>query len=232
MAASVEIIVKTNCCQTLLLCSASLNNMTRIEPTAVYSVMSQDTVDKLRMATEQRGPGASIFLYEQFTSTLYNMSANWKCHHHLTHRSLLAFLVTVLGQKFYDRPASGVESEAQRKTIRNILHVLSRLLSGGSLSSGTSLELIETTIGPVLARIERTLDGQSEHYQDITYVSRRCNESLATTRPSHTKDGSAFEGGQQTVQPAAPHITRLTIHRDPVNGPVMVLDKNRQESYV
>ncbi|XP_035911183.1 uncharacterized protein LOC118511781 [Anopheles stephensi] len=228
-----EIIVKTNCCQTLLLCSASLNNMTRIEPTAVYSVMSQDTVDKLRMATEQRGPGASIFLYEQFTSTLYNMSANWKCHHHLTHRPLLTFLVTVLGQKFYDRLPSGVQSEAQRKTIRNILHVLSRLLSGGSLSSGTSLELIETTIGPVLARIERTLDGRSEHYQDITYVSRRCNESLAT-RPSHLKDGSV-EGGQQTgnVQTAAaPHITRLTIHRDPVNGPVMVLDKNRQESYV
>ncbi|XP_050076939.1 uncharacterized protein LOC126564069 [Anopheles maculipalpis] len=225
-----EIIVKTNCCQTLLLCSASLNNMTRIEPTAVYSVMSQDTVDKLRMATEQRGPGASIFLYEQFTSTLYNMSANWKCHHHLTHRPLLAFLVTVLGQKFYDRLPSGVESEAQRKTIRNILHVLSRLLSGGSLSSGTSLELIETTIGPVLARIERTLDGRSEHYQDITYVSRRCTESLAT-RPSHPKDGSVV-GGQQTAATAAPHITRLTIHRDPVNGPVMVLDKNRQESYV
>ena len=58
-----EIIVKTSCCQTLLLCTASLNNMTRIEPTAVYSVMSQDTVDKLQQATEQRGPGASIFLY-------------------------------------------------------------------------------------------------------------------------------------------------------------------------
>uniref|UniRef100_A0A182VTF2 Protein inscuteable homologue C-terminal domain-containing protein n=1 Tax=Anopheles minimus TaxID=112268 RepID=A0A182VTF2_9DIPT len=224
-----EIIEKTNCCQTLLLCSASLNNMTRIEPTAVYSVMSQDAVDKLRMATEQRGPGASIFLYEQFTATLYNMSANWKCHHHLANRSLLVFLVTVLGQKFHEQLPNGVESEAQRKTIRNILHVLSRLLSGGSLSSGASLELIETTIGPVLARIERTLDGRSEHYQDISYVSRRCNESLTTRPPQPPKDGD--EPGQRSV-PVAPHITRLTIHRDPVNGPVMVLDKNRQESYV
>ncbi|XP_053664271.1 uncharacterized protein LOC128713436 [Anopheles marshallii] len=227
-----EIIEKTNCCQTLLLCSASLNNMTRIEPTAVYSVMSQDAVDKLRIATEQRGPGASIFLYEQFTSTLYNMSANWKCHHHLANRSLLAFLVTVLSQKFHERLPSGVESEAQRKTIRNILHVLSRLLSGGSLSSGASLELIETTVGPALARIERTLDGNSEHYQDISYVSRRCSENLTTRPPQHPKEGGvAADGGSGTAL-AAPHITRLTIHRDPVNGPVMVLDKNRQESYV
>lgn len=226
-----EIIEKTNCCQTLLLCSASLNNMTRIEPTAVYSVMSQDAVDKLRMATEQRGPGASIFLYEQFTSTLYNMSANWKCHHHLANRSLLTFVVTVLSQKFHEQLPSGVESEAQRKTIRNILHVLSRLLSGGSLSSGPSLELIETTIGPVLARIERTLDGRSEHYQDISYVSRRCSESLTTRlQPQHSKD--VADEGVQRPAPVAPHITRLTIHRDPVNGPVMVLDKNRQESYV
>uniref|UniRef100_A0A182PJ01 Protein inscuteable homologue C-terminal domain-containing protein n=1 Tax=Anopheles epiroticus TaxID=199890 RepID=A0A182PJ01_9DIPT len=218
-----DIIVKTNCCQTLLLCAASLNNMTRIEPTAVYSVMSQDTVDKLQLATEQRGPGASIFLYEQFTSTLYNMSANWKCHHHLASRPLLTFLVAVLGQKFYEQQPSRVETEAQRKTIRNILHVLSRLLSGGSLSSGASHDLIESTVGPVLARIERTLDGQSEHYQDVTSVSRWCSESVAT------KVGGKTGAGEVK---AAPHITRLTIRRDPVNGPVMVLDKNRQESYV
>uniref|UniRef100_A0A182NAL1 Protein inscuteable homologue C-terminal domain-containing protein n=1 Tax=Anopheles dirus TaxID=7168 RepID=A0A182NAL1_9DIPT len=225
-----EIVERTNCCQTLLLCTAGLNNMTRIEPTAVYALMSQDTVGKLRTATEHRGPGASIFLYEQFTAMLYNMSANWKCHHHLAGRPLLAFLVTVLSQKFHERLASRVESEAQRKTIRNILHVLSRLLTGGSLSSGASLELIETTIGPVLARIERTLDGGSEHYQDVSFVSRRCNESLAT-RPTTNGEGT----DQSAVHPheqQQPHITRLTIRRDPVAGPVMVLDQNRQESYV
>nr|XP_040233906.2 uncharacterized protein LOC120956483 [Anopheles coluzzii] len=219
-----EIIVKTSCCQTLLLCTASLNNMTRIEPTAVYSVMSQDTVDKLQQATEQRGPGASIFLYEQFTSTLYNMSTNWKCHHHLASRPLLTFLVQVLAQKFHQQQPSRVESEAQRKTIRNILHVLARLLSGGSLASGASHELIETTVAPVLARIERTLDGANEHYQDVAHVSRWCSETVST-RP-------AKSSGSEEGRPTVPHITRLTIHRDPVAGPVMVLDQNRQESYV
>uniref|UniRef100_A0A182QJC7 Protein inscuteable homologue C-terminal domain-containing protein n=1 Tax=Anopheles farauti TaxID=69004 RepID=A0A182QJC7_9DIPT len=223
-----DIIERTKCCQTLLLCTASLNNMTRIEPTAVYALMSQDTVGKLQTAIEQRGPGASIFLYEQLTAMLYNMSANWKCHHHLAGRPLIAFLVTKLNQKFHERMANGVESEAQRKTIRNILHVLSRLLTGGSLSSGASHELIETTIGPVLARIERTLDGGSEHYQDISFVSRRCNESLAT-RSTVNSEGTEQSTHHQQQQP---HITRLTVRRDPVNGPVMVLDQNRQESYV
>uniref|UniRef100_A0A182K371 Protein inscuteable homologue C-terminal domain-containing protein n=1 Tax=Anopheles christyi TaxID=43041 RepID=A0A182K371_9DIPT len=218
-----EIIVKTNCCQTLLLCTASLNNMTRIEPTAVYSVMSQDTIDKLQLATEQRGPGASIFLYEQFTATLFHMSTNWKCHHHLASRPLLTFLMMVLAQKFHEQQSSRVESEAQRKTIRNILHVLSRLLSGGILSSSANHELIMTAVRPVLARLERTLDGTSEHYQDIVYVSRWCCE---TVTPRVGKNG----GEEGKI--AAPHITRLTIHQDPVNGPVMVLDKNRQESYV
>ncbi|XP_053672245.1 uncharacterized protein LOC128722596 [Anopheles nili] len=224
-----EIITKTCCCQTLLLCSASLNNMTRIEPTSVYSLMSQDTVGRLKVATEQRGPGASIFLYEQYTSTLYNMSANWKCHHHLAGRPLLTFLVTVLGQKFHERMPTRVESEAQRKTIRNILHVLARLLGGGSLASGASLELIESTIVPVLARIERTMDGDSEHGRDVSSVSRRCTESLA----SRTNGGlGAVKDEGEPVQVAPLHVTRLTIRRDPVQGPVMVLDQNRQESYV
>uniref|UniRef100_A0AAG5DH47 Protein inscuteable homologue C-terminal domain-containing protein n=1 Tax=Anopheles atroparvus TaxID=41427 RepID=A0AAG5DH47_ANOAO len=228
-----EIIERTTCCQTLLLGSACLNNMTRIEPTAVYSLMSQDTVGKLKTAIEQRGPGTSIFLYEQFTSMLYNMSANWKSHHHLAGRPLVSFLVAVFSQKFYEKLPSRTESEAQRKTIKNILHVLSRLMSGGCLaaSSPATLELLESTLVPVFARIERTLDGKSEHYRDISSINRWFNESV-TSRHGSPPTVTVAEpmNGRSTV---APHITRLTVGRDPVNGgAVIMLDKNRQESYV
>ncbi|XP_058121736.1 uncharacterized protein LOC131281636 [Anopheles ziemanni] len=230
-----EIIERTTCCQTLLLCSACLNNMTRIEPTAVYSLMAQDTVAKLKTATEQRGPGTSIFLYEQFTSMLYNMSANWKCHHHLASRPLVAFLVALFSQKFYEKLASRTESEAQRKTIKNILHVLSRLMSGGCLvaSSPATLELLETTLVPVFARIERTLDGTSEHYRDISSINRWFNESVTSRHGSSpTVVVPVGELAKDNRQPVAPHITRLTVRRDPVNGAVITLDKNRHESYV
>uniref|UniRef100_A0A2M4BBV4 Protein inscuteable homologue C-terminal domain-containing protein n=1 Tax=Anopheles marajoara TaxID=58244 RepID=A0A2M4BBV4_9DIPT len=254
-----EIIEKTTCCQTLLLCAACLNNMTRIEPTAVYSLMSQDTVGKLKAATELRGPGASIFLYEQFTSMLYNMSANWKCHHHLANRTLVAFLVALFNRKFFEKAPNRTESEAQRKTIKNILHVLSRLMSGGSLSTSSSCELIESTIVPVFARLERTLDGGHEHYRDISYISRRLNESLSSrvspgqhqhhhhhqsvTSPTVEGDGAKDSSSSSPalideappvarVAAGAPHITRLTIQRDSNGAAVIMLDKNRQESYV
>lgn len=55
--------VKTVCCQTLLLCVASLNNLSRMEKTSIYSLMSNETIVKLKGAIEARGPGASIFLF-------------------------------------------------------------------------------------------------------------------------------------------------------------------------
>lgn len=58
-----ELLSTTTCCQTLLLCAACLNNFSRMEPTSIYSFMSHDTVSKIQIATDNRGPGASIFLY-------------------------------------------------------------------------------------------------------------------------------------------------------------------------
>lgn len=58
-----EIVTQTICCQTLLLCAACLNNLSRIETTSIYSLMSHGTVLKLKYACQARGPGASIFLF-------------------------------------------------------------------------------------------------------------------------------------------------------------------------
>lgn len=58
-----NLLEKTFCCQTLLLCTACLNNIAQMESTAVYSIMSNETIFKIKIATIQRGPDASIFLY-------------------------------------------------------------------------------------------------------------------------------------------------------------------------
>lgn len=60
------------CCQTLLLAVAALSNMARMEPTAIYSLMSNDTVLRLRAASERRGPAASVFLYVSDNSQLHS----------------------------------------------------------------------------------------------------------------------------------------------------------------
>ena len=55
--------ITTTCCQTLLLAFAALNNLSRMEKTSIYSLMSNETILKFKAATMARGPGASIFLY-------------------------------------------------------------------------------------------------------------------------------------------------------------------------
>ncbi|EAT43879.1 AAEL004719-PA [Aedes aegypti] len=229
-----EIVDKTTCCQTLLLCSACLNNLARIEATAVYSLMSHETAGKLKAATQRRGPGASIFLFEQITSMLYNMSSNKKSHHHLAGRPLINFLTGAFNQKFFERMESRVETEAQRKTIKNILHVLSRLVTSGAI--GSHDELLATTIVPIFARIERTLDDHNEHFRDISQLNRRLNESLSGCGGVSKAETSppamlSILAPSQSATTANPFITRLTIERQP-NGGIIMLDNNRQESYV
>ncbi|XP_055540009.1 uncharacterized protein LOC129726866 isoform X2 [Wyeomyia smithii] len=229
-----EIVERTTCCQTLLLCSACLNNLTRIEVTAVYSLMSHQTAMKLKAAAERRGPGASVFLFEQITSMLFNMSSNKKSHHHLAARPLVLLLTGIFNQKFYERFASRVESDAQHKTVKNILHTLSRLLATGAI--GCHDELLESTIVPIFARVERSLDDRSVYFRDVTLLNRRMNESLGQrTTVSTPPEGPTIVSIKQPDEPTRrvqnPYVTRLTIERQP-NGGIVMLDKNRQESYV
>jgi hypothetical protein len=60
----------TSCCQTLLLCAACLNNLSRIEPTAIYSLMSNESILRLKAACDRRGPAASIFLFVSIFSEI------------------------------------------------------------------------------------------------------------------------------------------------------------------
>lgn len=163
---------------------------------------------------------------------LYNMSSNKKSHHHLAARPLVNFLTGTFNQKFYERMDSRVESEAQRKTIKNILHVLSRLVSSGAI--GCHDELLESTIVPIFSRFERTLDDRNEHFRDISQLNRRLNESLSGTGVPKATAAAPPPPPPPPLSFRAttnPYITRLTIERQP-NGGIIMLDNNRQESYV
>ncbi|KAL1396437.1 hypothetical protein pipiens_002692 [Culex pipiens pipiens] len=225
-----EIVEKTTCCQTLLLCSACLNNLTRIEVTSVYALMAHETALKLRLAADRRGPSASIFLFEQITSMLYNMSSNKKSHPHLATRPLVLFLATTFQQRFQESQRQNTTSqssshaEATRKTIRNILHVLSRLVASGTIGG----DLLEGVVGPVFGRVERTIDRSgSTTFRDVAALNRKLNEGL---RPTGSAEGRVAT--MSVVPVNQQHVTRLTIERQP-NGAVVILDQQeRQESFV
>lgn len=57
-----ELATSTSCCQTLLLSVAALKNLARIESSAIYSLMSNESVLRLKSACDARGPNASVFL--------------------------------------------------------------------------------------------------------------------------------------------------------------------------
>ena len=58
-----QLLVFTECCQTLLLCTAALNNLSRMEITSHYSIMSHETIFKLITTMEERDKGITVFLY-------------------------------------------------------------------------------------------------------------------------------------------------------------------------
>lgn len=58
-----QLTTSTACAQTLLLCAAALNNLSRIEVTSHYSIMSNEAIFKLIEVLQTLGEEASIFLY-------------------------------------------------------------------------------------------------------------------------------------------------------------------------
>ncbi|XP_011196322.1 uncharacterized protein LOC105221228 [Zeugodacus cucurbitae] len=143
-----QLITSTACAQTLLLCAAALNNLSRIEVTSHYSIMSNEAIFKLIEVVQTRGEEASIFLYEQIVAMLHNMSANKKCHSHLANGVIINFITCVYQTEFYKSYKSRAESDAQRRTIKAVLHTLTHLVHESSLG----IELLEQHRVPAFFR--------------------------------------------------------------------------------
>ncbi|XP_061396295.1 uncharacterized protein LOC133331923 [Musca vetustissima] len=122
-----RLLVFTECPQTLLLCAAALNNLSRMEITSHYSIMSHETIYKLIETMERRDEGITVFLYEQIVAMLYNMSLNKKCHSHLANANIVNFITYAYQTEFYKIYSTRGESEAQQRCIKTILHTLTRL---------------------------------------------------------------------------------------------------------
>lgn len=64
LVAGLAALLQPDCCaQTLLLCAAALNNLSRMEITSHYSIMSNEAIFKLIATLEHQSDGISVFLY-------------------------------------------------------------------------------------------------------------------------------------------------------------------------
>lgn len=180
---------KTNCCQTLLLCAACLNNFSRIEATSIYSIIANESILCFRSTSHPQGP--TVFLYEQVTSMIFNMSLNKRAHHHLAEKKIINVLVNIFDENFYAKYESRAENGAHRRTIKNLLHIFSRLINDSSLGQ----EILANSMIPIFSRIEddfsRCLPSNkpaSEFQQDVSFINKKLNDSVHHQRPRRSLD--------------------------------------------
>lgn len=172
-----RLLVRTSCCQTLLLCAACLNNLSRLESTAIYSIMSNETIIKMKNACHRRGPNASIFLYEQITTMIFNMAHNKKSHHHLADKTVINFMTHIFEERFYAKYTTRAENQALQKVIKNLLHIFSRLIHESNMGH----EILANNMVPIFSRVEQSLtaaQNSHEFSRDVTYINQKLNESL------------------------------------------------------
>lgn len=68
--------IRTQCSQTLLLAVAALNNISKMESVALYSLMANETVLQLKSTFETKGTRNSIFLYVSSVFKFLNAALN------------------------------------------------------------------------------------------------------------------------------------------------------------
>jgi len=146
---------------------------------------------------------------EQIVGMLHNMSLNKKCHSHLANGVIINFITSVYQTEFYQTYGSRAESDAQRRTIKTILHTLTRLASD---SPTLGAELLEQWHLPDLLRQSLALkpaNSQQQQHLDSSYggdISQLARQLLrahgqeqqllqATPAP-----GGSFSSGHQTPE--------------------------------
>ena len=135
-----KIIETTENPQTMLVCIAVLNNLSRLDSSSVYSLISNQSISTLSKAYGRLEKSEySIFLLEQSTSLIFNMSVNRKSHYHLTNRPVLNFILELFLSFYNKKYDEESKRKAQKNVMRNVLKTMRQLQS---TSSNHDVELI------------------------------------------------------------------------------------------
>ncbi|XP_023174792.2 uncharacterized protein LOC111602091 [Drosophila hydei] len=233
LVAGLAALLQPDCCaQTLLLCAAALNNLSRMEVTSHYSIMSNEAIFRLISTLEHQSSGISVFLYEQIVGMLHNMSLNKKCHSHLANGIIINFITSVYQTEFYKSYDSRAECDAQRRSIKAILYTLTRLVQH---SHQLGAELLEQWHLPDLLRQSLTattapaahgtgssssaqLDHSNGYSGDISQLARQLlqahqQEQLLLGVGAARTGAGAFRSSHQTPEAQARTTLKFNLTR-------------------
>jgi len=128
----------------MLICVAVLNNLSRLDSSSVYSLISNQSIACIGKAYDRQTKGDyTIFLLEQITSLLYNMSLNRKSHYHLTSKSSLHFVYEIFLSTYNKKFDGSAKTKAQQNVIKNVIKIMRQL---EATSSNHDVEMIWTKI--------------------------------------------------------------------------------------
>lgn len=134
---------------------------------------------------------------------LNNVTKNRKCHHHLADKDFVNYLIGIFNSQFYTKYESTASSTAHRATIKNIMHVLTRLMDD-SMYTGREMGMDNN-----IATIIRSLQDQS--FMNSSHASRM------TTTTTGELDKSGFSETKSISRqnssgdvPKKPRITLAT----------------------
>ncbi|XP_060652092.1 uncharacterized protein LOC132788617 [Drosophila nasuta] len=258
LVAGLAALLTPECCaQTLLLCAAALNNLSRMEVTSHYSIMSNEAIFRLISTLEHQSDGISVFLYEQIVGMLQNMSLNKKCHSHLANGIIINFITSVYQTEFYKTYDSRAECDAQRRSIKAILHTLTRLVQH---SHTLGAELLEQWCLPDLLRHSLAMHtdklgaggaggaaqldqsgGGSGYSGDISQLARQLlqahqQEQLLLAAGVGTRagagGGATFSSGHQTPEAQAGSSSNNSGRSRRPSSSSLKFNLTRQESFV
>lgn len=173
-----KIVEATENPQTMLVCIAVLNNLSRLDSSSVYSLISNQSIPTISKAYgRQEKCEYTIFLLEQITSLVFNMSGNRKSHYHLTSRSVLNFILELFLSSFnkkYDEPS---KIKAQQNVLKNVLKIMRQL---EATSSNHDVEVMLAKINSKLSRndVSARSFNISNNAKNVTKISIYSQETF------------------------------------------------------
>lgn len=103
---------------------------------------------------------------------LHNVTKNRKCHHHLASKDFVNYLIGIFNSHFYSKFDTTAASTAHRATIKNIMHVLTRLMDD-SMCGGRGDMAMDNNIAAIIRSLQEQSFMNSSHVSSVSSVSNR-----------------------------------------------------------
>lgn len=178
IAGITKIVKATESPQTMLISIAVLNNLSRLDSSSVYSLISNQSIAAVGKAFEQHASGEyTIFLLEQITSLIFNMSGNRKSHYHLTDKLVLHFIYEIFLLTINKTCDNAARMKAQQNVINNIVKTIQQLRA---TSNNHDVELIFFKINSRLGCSDESSRSFniSNSAKNVTKISIRSQETF------------------------------------------------------